>query len=273
MSVALCILLLLSVPGSAAWAGSWPMFRGGPALLGLAEGVLPEKLTLLWTFKTGGPVESSPLVLEGKVFVGSSDTSLYALEAASGKLLWKYETGEKILGAPNWVLGAPAALPASSSRTKDAGTDAGAPGTRILVGSYDFKLHCVEAASGKAAWTYESGNYINGSPAVADGQTAFGGCDALLHVISLANGQQVKEIEAGAYIAGSAALADGRAYFGQFENEFLCVDLREGKTAWTFRDRNFPYFSSPAVAKDRVVFGGRDKLLHCVKRSEEHTSE
>src|SRR3989441_2142454 len=232
----------------------------------------------VWAFKTGGAVESSPLVLEGKVFVGSSDATLYALEAASGKLLWKYETGEKILGGPNWVLGAPASLPASLPHAKDAGQavghpgdggvgrDAGAPRTRILVGSYDFKLHCVEAATGKAAWTYESGNYINGSPAVADGQTVFGGCDALLHVISLADGQQVKEIEAGAYVAGSVAIADHCAYFGHFDNAFQCVDLAKGTNLWTFTDRPFPYFSSPAIAKDRVVFGGRDKLVHCLKR-------
>jgi len=255
------------------------MFRGEPALLGVARNSLPSKLDLLWSFKTTGPVkssaaivagrvfvgsndgnvyaldfsdghklwafktagavESSPLVLEGKVFVGSTDASLYALAADTGKQLWKYETGEKILGAPNWI------------KAGDA--------TRILVGSYDFKLHCVEAATGTVVWTYESSNYINGSPAVAEGQTVFGGCDALLHVISLADGKQVKEIDAGAYIAGSAALADGRAYFGQFENEFLCVDLKFATNAWSFHDRNFPFFSSPAVTKDRVVFGGRDK--------------
>ncbi len=44
--------------------------------------------------------------------------------------------------------------------------------------------------------------------------------------------------------------------------------LKEGKKTWTFKDRNFPYFSSPAVTQDRVVFGGRDKLLHCVKRED-----
>src|SRR5207245_2104388 len=118
-----------------------------------------------WDFKTGGPVDSSPLVLEGRVYVGSSDAQLYALDAATGKLLWKYETGDKILGSPNWV------------RSSNA--------TWVLVGSYDFKLHCVNAADGKPVWTYESGNYINGSPAVADGVAAFGGCDAMLHVISL----------------------------------------------------------------------------------------
>ena len=40
------------------------------------------------------------------------------------------------------------------------------------------------------------------------------------------------------------------------------------RSAWTFRDREFPYFSSPAVTKDRVVFGGRNKQLHCVNRAD-----
>ena len=33
---------------------SWPIFRGNPALTGVAGDILPEKPCLLWTFKTGG---------------------------------------------------------------------------------------------------------------------------------------------------------------------------------------------------------------------------
>ena len=40
-------------------AEDWPMFRGGPALLGIAGGSLSRELKLLWSFKTGGPVKSS----------------------------------------------------------------------------------------------------------------------------------------------------------------------------------------------------------------------
>jgi outer membrane protein assembly factor BamB len=59
-----------------------------------------------------------------------------------------------------------------------------------------------------------------------------------------------------------------RAFFGQFENEFLCADLKQAKKVWSYSDRHFPYYSSPAVTKDRVVFGGRDKLVHCLKRED-----
>src|ERR1051325_1366964 len=266
----------LSVPAveGVATADSWPMFRGNPGLTGIAPGKLPESLSLqwqfkmggptkssaaisggrvfigsddglvyaldfangqkVWTFKTGGPIESSPLVLNGKVYVGSSDNFLYALNAADGKDVWKLETGDKILGAPNWV--------------KAPNSDA----VWILAGSYDFKLYSVDANSGKTNWTFETGNYINGSPAVADGKTVFGGCDALLHVINLADGTKIKEVEAGAYIAGSGAFEKGKFYIGHYDNEFLCADLNARKITWKFHDRNFPYFSSPALTADRV---------------------
>ena len=100
------------------------------------------------------------------------------------------------------------------------------------------------------------------------GSASFGGCDAVLHVISLAEGKELKQIPGGAYIAGSVALDQGRAYFGHMENEFWCVDLAKGTNRWTYKDRAFPYFSSPALTADRVLFGGRDKRLHCVKRED-----
>ena len=90
---------------------------------------------------------------------------------------------------------------------------------------------------------------------MANGQAVFGGCDGLLHVISLADGKQVKEVEAGAYIAGSVALADGRAYFGQYENEFLCVDLKEGKKAGPF-----------TTGTSRILFPGGDAGVRGIRR-------
>ena len=65
------------------------------------------------------------------------------------------------------------------------------------------------------------------------------------------------------------ALADGRAYFGQYENEFLCVDLKEGKKAWTFQGPGLPVFLvAGGDAGAWWCSAGRDKLLHCVKRAD-----
>lgn len=273
------------------WEGrDWPMFHGGQGLLGRAAGTLPDSLELLWKFKTGGAVksspaivddvvyvgsadanmyaiglkdgqqiwkyqtpdviEASPCVVEGSVYVGCSDGFLYALDAQTGSLQWKYATGGEILGAANWV------------RSPD-GT-----GLWILVGSYDNSLHCVDSATGQAVWTYQTDNYINGSPAVADQKTVFGGCDAIIHVVSLVDGSKVAGIDGGSYIAGSAAFLDGQIYVGNYDNVFVRADIGAEKIAWRYDDSSAPFFSSPAVGDDVVVFGGRDKKVHCVGRDD-----
>ncbi len=265
----------------------WPMFRGNPSLTGVTTATLPPKLTLAWTFdtkgpvgsspavvgdrvyigsgssnifalnladghpvwsfKASGPIEASPLVLDGRVFIGDINTNFYALDAATGRKLWSFGLEDKVKSSANWV---------STPR-----------GKAILVGGYDYKLYSLSFDTGQTNWVFETGNYINGAPAVGDGLTAFGGCDAVVHVVDVITGQKRKEIEAGAYIAASGALVDGHLYVGQYENEVLNVDLSAGVISWKYRDRSFPYFSSPAVTTNRVLVGGRDKRLHCIDRA------
>jgi outer membrane protein assembly factor BamB len=268
---------------------NWPMFRGQQGLLGRASGTLPDSLAVVWKFKTGGSIKSSPAVVDGIVFIGSSDDNiyaidlksgqqvrtyktadaieatpcvvegsvfvgsldgfLYALNAKDGSLLWKYETDGQILGAANWT------------RSPDGRI-------WILVGSYDNRLHCVDSTTGKAVWTYETDNYINGSPAVSDQKTVFGGCDAMIHVVSLIDGSKVTEIDSGSYIAASAAFLNGQVYVGNYDNVFLRADIASSKVVWEYKDSDAPFFSSPAVGDKVVVFGGRDEKVHCLERDD-----
>jgi outer membrane protein assembly factor BamB len=77
----------------------------------------------------------------------------------------------------------------------------------------------------------------------------------------------VRVIEVSAYVAASVAVADGHAYVGHYGNEVVCADLAAGTIAWTYKDRAFPYFSSPAVTAEVVVLGGRDRRIHCLERA------
>jgi outer membrane protein assembly factor BamB len=272
-------------------AADWPMHRGSPQLQGRADSLAPAKPQLAWSFaagkpikgaaaiaggkvfigddggvlhaidsatgkeqwsfKTEGAIEATPLVVGGAVFVGSSDGNLYALDPASGVLKWKYATGDKILGGANYA--------------KAPGGDA----TWVLVGSYDSNLHCVDAATGKVVWTHPTDNYINGTPVVLpEGEVIFGGCDALIHVINLADGKPLRQLDSQAYIASSVAVDRGIGYVGNYGNVVIAFDAKAGTTLWTYRDRNFPYFSSAALTNDHVIIGGRDKRLHCIKRTD-----
>ena len=133
---ALVLLALLVIPGLLAGCK-----RGDPDHAALAH-------VRAITANKEGAVEAAPCVVGNRVYVGSADGFLYALDAQSGALQWKYETGDRILGGANWA------------------QDRKGEGHRILVGSYDGGLHCVDAGTGKGIWVYQTGRYINGTPAL-----------------------------------------------------------------------------------------------------------
>lgn len=273
------------IPTPANPGGDWPQFHGDRAQKGYVPGELPDQLSLVWRFKTGGEVKSSPAVVKGKLYIGSSDKhlysldvetgkqlwskllddgieasptvinggiyvgtlggSLYALDAASGDERWKFSSGDKLIGGVNWFRDSEDRL-------------------RILSGSYDSVLYCIDAQTGQSLWTYETGNFINGSPAVDETYCVFGGCDAVIHILSLLDGKKAGEIDSGAYIAGSAAIHKGHVYMGNYEGELLKASLDAREVAWRYQIDGEPFVSSPAVTDEVVVIGGGDMNVHCI---------
>jgi outer membrane protein assembly factor BamB len=295
-----CALILLSClknevsdnSQKKAESSDWRIFRGDSRLSGIAEGKLPERFELLWSFKTEDDIKSSPVIGSDRVYIGSDDGNVYALnlndgtkiwnydtgsaveappllvdqivyvgnlygtlfavDALTGEFKWRYETDSQISGSANWV---------TTSNGKD---------KWILVGSYDNMMHCVHAATGEKMWGYETDNYINGAPATDGSYIIFGGCDAHLHVVAAETGQKIAGIDAESYIAGSAALIEERAYLGHYGDKLICIDISEKKVVWEYFDEEegAAFFSSPAVSDDRVVIGSRDMSLHCVRRKD-----
>jgi outer membrane protein assembly factor BamB len=86
--------------------------------------------------------------------------------------------------------------------------------------------------------------------------------------VSLADGSEAAQIDSGSFIAASAAILEGQVYIGNYDNVFLKADIAARKILWRYAGGDYPYFSSPAVGRDVVVFGGRDKNVHCVGRDD-----
>ncbi len=90
-----------------------------------------------------------------------------------------------------------------------------------------------------------------------------------MHAIDAATGKQRFTVPLGAYAGASAAIRDGHAYVGTFAGEFVAVDLARHVVGWTYQRpaSSFPFYASAAVTADRVIAGGRDKLVHALDRS------
>ena len=51
---------------------------------------------LLWSHATANYVGSSPAVANGVVYIGSNDGDVYALDTSTGAFLWSYPTGDNV---------------------------------------------------------------------------------------------------------------------------------------------------------------------------------
>lgn len=59
-------------------------------------------------------------------------------------------------------------------------------------------------------------------------------------------------------------LQQNEAFFGTFNNEVMALDLQSKKLLWKYtpKDGQFPFYSSSAVAGDRVFVGSDDGRVY-----------
>ena len=262
-------------------AENWSQFRGNPRLTGVSDSKVPAELKLLWTFEAGDSIESSAAVVGGTVFVGSQKGELVSLNLDNGAVYWKYQTdnpigesspaysdGKVYVGDLGGVLHAVNASDGKRVWTMKTGSEIKSSpvvvGDRILIGSYDENLYCVSARNGSVLWKFKTNGPVHSTPSISNGMAFIAGCDEMFRAIRVSDGKEMFNVSSGAYTGASPALRANSAFYGTFDNEVLSVSLTDHRVVWRYQhpQRKFPYYSSAAVTANRVVVGGRDKLVH-----------
>jgi outer membrane protein assembly factor BamB len=137
-------------------------------------------------------------------------------------------------------------------------------GDRVLIGSYDENLYCVSTRNGAVLWKFKTNGPVHSTPSIWNGIAFIAGCDEMFRAIRVSDGKEMFNVSSGAYTGASPALRANSAFYGTFDNEVLGVNLAGRKVDWRYEhpQRKFPFYSSAAVTSDRVVIGGRDKMVH-----------
>ena len=115
----------------------------------------------------------------------------------------------------------------------------------------------------KVLWTYEAGDAIDSSAAIADGVAYVGSANGELHAVNMADGKAKWKYRASEDGIGesSPAVAGGVVYVGDLAGTLHAVDVTTGKAVWTFKTGS-EIKSSPVVAGDKVLIGSYDSHLY-----------
>jgi eukaryotic-like serine/threonine-protein kinase len=204
---------------------SSPVLAQGAVYFGSGDGHLyaldAHSGELRWKFKTDDVVHASPAYADGVVFVGSWDSRLYAVDATSGKELWRYQAGQDAL---------------MHNQVGFQSSPAVADGV-VYVGGRDSKLHAVDARTGKALWTFSTGvSWVVSSPAVSRGRVIFGTSDSsLLHMLDAKTGAMLVQQQDKAYMFSSPTVAGDVLLIGVINGSLQARDLHSGAPLWTWR--------------------------------------
>ena len=188
---------------------------------------------LRWKFPTGDVVHASPAIFDGKLFIGSWDSYFYAIDAVSGRQLWRFKTGED-RDIHNQV-------GIQSSATVANGM--------VYFGCRDSNLYALDAATGAQKWAFNNkGSWVITSPVVSKGGLYFATSDtALVHVVNPNDGAPIDSIKLNWPIFASPSIAGDLLYIAGQDGKLHAIDLATDKIAWTFQTdgsrRNLPSFS------------------------------
>ena len=204
---------------------SSPAVAGGKVYFGSGDGnvyaVDAQTGVLQWKFPTKDVVHASPAVVNGVVYVGSWDGYFYAIDAETGQERWSYKAGED---------------PVIHNQVGFQSSPAVVEGM-VYVGCRDAHVYAFDAATGKKRWDYPtSKSWVNGTPAVRDGLVWVGTSDsARFMALDAKTGRLRFNFDAKAYMFSSAALAGDLAYVGNHNGKLYAVDTKTGKLAWEFQ--------------------------------------
>ena len=239
----------------------WNIFENGIGSGNVAT------LGQVWTAATGGTVDSSPAVVNGIAYVGSTDGKLYALNANGCvsppcAALWTGTTGGPVDSSPVVL------------------------NNVVYVGSGDGKLYAFNAngcASPSCApvWTGSTGGPIHSSPTVSGGLVYIGSGDGKLYAFNVngcgaascpsawtgATGGPITSSPSVGFVSTLQAIA---VFIGSGDGNVYAFNAATGARFWRTATGG-PVTSSPAFAAnvtsylEMVYVGSDDGKLYALK--------
>lgn len=203
-----------------------PTYHRGLVFFAFVDGNLvavdPQSGKRVWVRNLHAHLESSPMAVGGKLYIGSDTTDVIALRASDGKILWRFNSPGAIKASPSFHAG------------------------RIFVADYEGAMFCLDADTGKPVWRtnttrvppYGSGGFYS-SPAIAYGRVYAARDDGTVFAFDEKSGKVGWTFKTRNFVYGSPVVAQvsgtpPTVYIGSYDEHLYALDARTGKQEWKF---------------------------------------
>jgi eukaryotic-like serine/threonine-protein kinase len=178
------------INGAPATDGRHVVFGGCDEMLYIVSVADGTQKGAVWA---GSYIAGSAALVDGRAYLGHYDSKLVCIDIAEQNIVWEYEDKE--------TRGEYFSSPAIG---KD----------RVIIGSRDYYLHCVERKTGRRIWKFQTRDEIDSSPVIAGDRVVACSTDGRVYILNLADGAEVWSYEVGSAILGSPAVTGGMIVVG-----------------------------------------------------------
>jgi len=182
---------------------------------------------------------ATPLLLDGILYVGSSDGGLYAVNATTGAKLWRHDAKAPVY-----------------SGVALHGTDT------LMFGTMDGSVVLLDRKLRKEILRVPTGGGVVTTPLVAGDKLIVGSRDYLLYGFNLADGSVAWKFSYWfSWIESTPVLRDGLIYVGASDfSRVTALDPATGRARWSTEVHGMNW-GSPLVTADRVFTGTASQNL------------
>jgi outer membrane protein assembly factor BamB len=147
-----------------------------------------------WRAQVGGAVDNSPVIAQGRTFVGAANGTVYSLAESSGKIQWSKHVGPSVTGQMAYQA------------------------RHLYVGASDGSLTALNLGNGSTVWSVPLAGPVTGV-SVTDGMLFAESSEGTVTGLRVSGGI-VWLAKAGSALAGSPAIMDNAVFVGS-ENDGL----------------------------------------------------
>ena len=191
--------------------------------------VLDLNGTLVWKFRTKNLLWSTPLVMDGVVYLASMDHNVYALNALTGKELWKTDCGGATIGNP-----------------------VNADGV-VYISTLANEVLAINTSNGTIQWRFPTGKAVWSGPAVKDGNLYFGDLEGTLYAVAEQNQKELWRYKAAGPILGSPLLTETQIVFTTENGNLVALDY-SGKLIYT-KVLGEKLYGTPVLSGENLIIG------------------